>query len=146
MDLSIIRERIGQSETLKKENKISREALKNELENNPEYLAVCEELEAVADKKKRIKEGIWAKVETQKLILDIKDNVEELSVLEEILSAELTEYYTEKKINEIQDADGEQRIFKLVAKIQPKKDKYEDRDNEGKYAAKIDPTVIESGV
>jgi len=145
MDLSIIRERMGQYETLKKENKIAREALKNELENNTEYLAVCEELEAVADKKKRIKEAIWARVETQKIILEIKDNNEELSTLEEILSAELTEYYTEKRVHEIQDADGVERTFKLVAKIQPKKDTADDRDFEGKYTAKIDPAIIESG-
>jgi hypothetical protein len=145
VDLSIIRERMGQYETLKKENKIAREALKNELENNTEYLKVCEEVEAMADKKKRVKEAIWARVETQKIIMEIKDNNEELSTLEEILSAELTEYYTEKRIHEIQDADGVERTFKLVAKIQPKKEKADDRDFEGKYTAKIDPAIIESG-
>lgn len=141
MDLSILRERIGQLETFKNENKIAREALKNELENDIDYLAVCEELEAVMDKRKRIREAIWAKAETQKLISDIKENREELSTLEEILSSELMEYYSVKKINEIEDADGEQRKFKLSVRLAPKKNKNEDRDSEGKYAAKIDPNL-----
>ncbi len=141
MDLSIIRERMGQLETFKQENKVGREALRNELENNQEYLAVCEEIKALNLKKKRIKDSLLAKPETQKLMSDIKENNEELTILDEILSSELTEYYTEKKTDEIEDKDGDLRKFKLVAKIMPKKDKYDDRDDEGKYA-KIDQNIV----
>ncbi len=141
MDLSIIRERMGQLETFKQENKVGREALRNELENNQEYLAVCEEIKALNLKKKRIKDSLLAKPETQKLMSDIKENNEELTILDEILSSELTEYYTEKKTDEIEDKDGDLRKFKLVAKIMPKKDKYDERDDEGKYA-KIDQNIV----
>lgn len=143
MDLSIIKERIEQLETLKKENKISREALRNELENSNEYLEVCQEVEAVMDKRKRVKEAIWTKAETQKLIMDIKENREEINTIIEILSVELMDYYSEKKTDEIEDRDGEQRKFKLVVKLAPKKSTHEDRDFEGKYAAKIDPAITE---
>jgi len=142
MDLSIIRERLGQVETFKQENKIARNALSSELENDTEYLKVCEEIKALLEKKKRIKEAIWSKPETQKLVLDIKENREELNVLEEVLSVELMEYYEVKKVDEIEDSTGELRKFKFVAKILPKKDKNDERDNEGKYAAKIDPDMI----
>lgn len=141
MDISIIKERIGQVETFRNENKISRQALQNELDNDTDYLAVCEEMKAIQDKRKRIREAIWSKPETQKLLSDIKENREELTILQEILSTELMEYYAENKTDEIEDADGEQRKFKFSAKFAPKKNKYEDRDGEGKYAAQIDPNL-----
>jgi hypothetical protein len=144
MDKSIIRERMEQLETLKQENKIARQALKNELENDTDYQTVCEEMKAVADKRKRLRETIWSKPETQKLIMDIKENREELNTLEEILSMELMEYYSENKTTEIEDSSGEQRKFKLSVKLQPKKNQYDDRDFEGKYAAKIDPDAVNS--
>jgi hypothetical protein len=144
MDLSIIKERMEQLETFKNENKVAREALKNELENDTDYLAVCEELKAVVDKKKRIREAIWGKTETQKLISVIKENRDEVGTLEEILSSELMEYFSEHKVNEIEDSTGEARKFKVVAKLLPKKNKYDNdsRDAEGKYAAQIDPEIV----
>ncbi len=144
MDLSIIRERMEQLESLKEENKVAREALRNELENDNDYQAVCEEFKAVADKRKRFRETIWSKPETQKLILDIKENREEINTLEEILSSELMEYYSEKKVDEIEDRTGEARKFKVSVKLMPKKSKFEDRDFEGKYAAKIDSSITQS--
>jgi len=142
MDLSIIRERMGQMETFKNENKVARDALKNELENDTDYLAACEELKAAKDKVKRIKDALWAKTETQKLISDIKENREELTTIEEILSVELAEYCNEKKVDEITDKDGEVRKIKIIAKLLPK-NKYDDRDNEGKYASKVEPKLPE---
>ncbi|MEI6039756.1 MAG: hypothetical protein WCP93_00130 [Candidatus Berkelbacteria bacterium] len=145
MDVSIIKERMEQLETFKNENKIAREALKNELENDTDYLAVCEEIKALMDKKKRIKDAIWAKAETQKLISDIKENRDELGTLEEILSSELMEYFSDHKTNEIEDQKGEVRKFKVVAKLLPKKNKTDDesRDTDGKYAAQINPSITE---
>ena len=144
MDLSIIRERMQQLETLKDENKIARESLKNELENDTDYLACCEELRAVLDKRKRIREAIWAKTETQKIVADIKENNEEIGSLQDILSVELMEYYSEKKVDEIEDSSGEQRKFKVTVKILPKKNKYGEREYDGKFAAKIDPENVEN--
>lgn len=140
MDLSIIRERMGQLDTFKNENKIAREALKNELENDTDYLAACEELKAAQDKRKRVKEAILAKTETQKLISDIKENNEELGTIEEILSAELAEYCAQKKVDEITDKDGEARKIKIIAKLLPK-GKHDDRDFEGKYMEKVEPKL-----
>ena len=142
MDLSIIRERLGQVETLRQENKIARQALQNELDNETEYTQVCEELKAVLDKRKRIRETIWSKPETQKIILDIKENREELSTLQEILSTELMEYYSESKSDEIEDHNGEKRKFKLTIKFAPKKDKYDDHDFNEKNAAKVDAQIV----
>jgi len=127
-------------ETYKNENKVARGALKNELENDTDYLAACDEVKAALEKRKRIREAIWAKQETQKLVSDIKENKEELNTLEEILSAELVDYYKESDSDEIIDADGQKRRFKISVKILPK-NKYDDRDDEGKYAAKIDPNI-----
>lgn len=140
MDLSIIRERMGQLDTFKNENKVAKEALKNELENDTDYLAALEELKAVKDKVNRIKDALWAKGETQKLINDIKENREELTTIEEILSVELAEYCNEKKVDEITDHDGEVRKIKIVAKLLPKS-KHEDRDYEGKYMSKVEPNL-----
>ena len=70
------------------------------------------------------------------------ENKEEIDTLEEILSAELMEYCKDGK-KEIEDPDGEKREIKLIAKIMPKKNKWDDRDNEGKYAPaeKVEPKL-----
>lgn len=140
MEITTIHKRMKEMETFKEQNKVAREALRNELENNNEYLAVCEEVKAVLDKRKRIRDAIWAKTETQKLVSDIKENKEELSTLEEILSSELVDYYKEKDTDEITDADGDPRRFKIMVKLLPK-NKYAERDGEGKYSAQIDPNL-----
>lgn len=152
MELSNIHKRMTEVENYKNENKVAREALKSELENNPAYLEACEEVKTATEKRKRAKDEILAQEETQKIIADVRDNNEELDTLEEILSTELMEYYKESGTNEIEDADGEKRLFKLVAKLLPKKKsaegetspkggKWEDRDDEGRYAAKVEPDL-----
>lgn len=141
MELTSIHKRMTEVENYKNENKVAREALKDELENNPEYIKACEEVEATVEKRKRIKDEILAKAETQKLITEIKENKEELDTLEEILSTELMEYHIETKADEIEDADGEKRQFKIIAKLLPKKKKWEDRDIDGRYSSKIEPEL-----
>ena len=141
MELIKIHERLSHIEDFKEKNKVAKEALKSELENNDEYMAAQEEMKTLSERLKRLKGEIWAQAETQKLAADIKDNKEELDTLEEILSTELMEYYKENETTEIEDVDGEKRQFKLVAKLLPKKKKYEDRDADGRYASKIDPEV-----
>lgn len=141
MELSNIHKRMTEVENYKNENKVARETLKSELENNPAYLEACEEVKTATEKRKRAKDEILAQEETQKIIADVRDNNEELDTLEEILSTELMEYYKENGTNEIEDADGEKRQFKLVAKLLPKKKKWGDRDEEGRYAAKVEPDL-----
>jgi len=143
MDIPTIHKRMRDVEVFKDKNKVAREALKNELENNPEYLEVCEELKAILLKRKRIRDEIWAQVETQKLVSDIKENKEELTTLEDILSVELMDYYKENETDEIDDEFGEPRRFKISIKLLPKTNKYLERDQEGKYASKVEPFVQE---
>ena len=142
MDLAKIHERMGQVESYKEKNKIARLTLKEELEINEEYQKVGEQLKALLEKRKRIKNEIWTQIENQKLVSDIKENKEELDTLEEILSSELMEYYQENKATEIEDSSGEKRQFKLVAKLLPKKKKYEEREVDGRFASQIDPSAV----
>lgn len=145
MELSTIHKRLTEVENYKQENKVAREALKNEMENNTAYLEACEEVKAATEKRKRIKSEILAQDETQKILIDINENKVELETLEEILSAELVEYHQENKTDEIEDAEGEKRQIKIVAKVMPKKKQWDDRDFEGKYAAKVEPELPPSG-
>ncbi|AKM82623.1 TPA: hypothetical protein DD449_01205 [Candidatus Berkelbacteria bacterium] len=138
MELSSIHKRMTEVENYKNENKVARETLKNELENNTQYLEASEEVKTATEKRKRIKNEILAQQETQKIIADIKENKEELDTLEEILSSEVVEYHKESNANEIEDADGDKRQFKIVVKFLPKKKNWDDRDEEGKYAAKVE--------
>lgn len=144
MALDSIHKKMAETENYKKENKVAREALKNELENNSAFLEACEEFKAASEKRKRIKEEILAKDEVQKIIIDINENKVELETLEEILSTELVEYVQENKTQEIEDAEGEKREIKIVAKLVPKKKQWDDRDFEGKYAAKVEPDLADT--
>lgn len=141
MELASIHKRLSEVDNYKNENKVARESLKNELENSPEYLEACEEVQTAMEKRKRIKDEILAQQETQKIIADIRENKEELDTLEEILSSELVEYYKESGTNEIEDADGEKRGFKVIVKLLPKKKKWEDRDIDGRYSSKVEPNL-----
>lgn len=126
--------RIEQIETFEKENKEARSMLKEALENDPEYLETIEEVRAAVAKRQKIKNGILAKIDNQKIQAEIKENNEELVTLKDILSVELVKVYQEKQTDEIEDQYGEKRKFKIIAKLLPKKKRFDDRDNEGKYA------------
>lgn len=142
MEIVTIHKRMIEVENYKKENKVAREAMKSELENNSTYLEICEEVKVATEKRNRLKTEILAKPEVEKLVFDIHENKEEIDTLEEILSAELMEYCKDGK-KEIEDPDGEKREIKLFAKIMPRKNKWNDRDNEGKYAPaeKVEPKL-----
>lgn len=141
MELANIHKRMTEVENYKNENKVARNTLKSELENNSEYLTACEEVKTATEKRKRIKDEILAQQETQKIMADIKDNKEELDTLEEILSSEIVEYHKETNTDEIEDADGEKRRFKIIVRFLPKRKNWDDRDDEGRYAAKVDPNL-----
>jgi len=126
MDLSTVQKRIEQLEKLQEEVKISREMLKGELENEPEFVEASDEAKAVTQKRKQIKFEILARGPNQQILATIKENQEEINTTKEILSAELMEYYEESKTDEFAD-----RKFKVEATLLPKKfsyDKYEKKD------------------
>ena len=133
MDISQIQKRIGMLEKMEKEIRDAREMLKEELENEPNYLEVLVELDEVNSKKKRIKEEVLGRGPNFKLSEDIKANNEELKTLKEILSAELTQVWGENQSDEITDHNGEVRKFQVGAKLLPKKGGGFDRDHEGKF-------------
>jgi hypothetical protein len=126
--------RIEQIETFEKENKEARNMLKEALENDPAYLEVIEEIRASTAKRQKIKNEIMAKIANQKIQSQIKENNEELVTLKDILSVELMNFYQEKQTDEIEDQYGEKRKFKIIAKLLPKKKRFDDRDEEGKYS------------
>ncbi|OQA03629.1 MAG: hypothetical protein BWY68_00687 [bacterium ADurb.Bin400] len=133
MDVAMIQKRIQQLELLENENRACKEMLQSELENDPNYMEAYEEAKASAQKKKRLKDEILGRGPNQKLLLEIKENLEEIATLKEILSAELVQVYTESNSDEIEDADGESRKFKVQVKLLPKRGKYQGRNSYGQY-------------
>jgi len=133
MDIAIIQKRLKTLEEHEVNIKNAREMLKGELDNSPEYQNAVEEAKEANDKKKRIKDEILSKGPNQKLLLEVKENTEEISTLKEILSAELIQIHDEEKSDSITDANGEVRKFIVLAKILPKNGSYQSRDSWGKY-------------
>ena len=111
---------------LDEENKKSKELLKSALDNDTEYEQVAREAKEVLSKRRRIKEKIMEEPGNKKVSEDIKANKEEIETLQEILSAELVEYYTKNKTDQIEDSSGVQRKFKLVVKFLPKNSNFEE--------------------
>jgi len=126
-NLDTIRKRIEQLEKLTEENRVNKEMLKGELENEMTYLEAVEEVKAAVQKRKQIKEEILQKGPNQEIVKSVKDNQEEMSTLREILSAELLAFYQETKIEEVAG-----RRFMFNAKIMPK-NTYEKRNQLGQY-------------
>ena len=119
MNISTIRNRIKMIEDLEEENRASKELLKSALENSRTYTEAAREAKEALSKRRRIKEEIYGESENAKVVEDIKANKEEIDTLQEILSAELAEYYAKEKTDEIEDAHGERRKFKITVKILP---------------------------
>lgn len=119
MDIATIRNRIKMIEELEEENSVSKELLKSALENDATYTEVAREAKEVLSKRKKIKDEIYSQSENEKVVEDIKANKEEIDTLQEILSAELAEYYTREKTDEIEDAKGAKRKFKVIVKLLP---------------------------
>lgn len=146
MDITAIKKRIEQIDNFEHENKVAREAIKNELENDPIFLEAIEDVREANIKRNRIKNEILAKEEIQKLQANIKENNEEVAALKEILSTELMEVYTKANTDIIEDNFGEPRKFKIVAKLMPRKKKDDQgRDHIGRYEkepmAMVEPIV-----
>lgn len=128
MDLTTIQKRIDQLEKLQEEVKISKEMLKGELENDLAYLEAAEETKTVGQKKKQIKDEILGKGPNQEILANIKNNVDEMTTLKEILSAELMQFYQESQTDEIAN-----RKFVVSAKLLPKKSNFDNRNGFGQY-------------
>jgi uncharacterized surface protein with fasciclin (FAS1) repeats len=133
MDLESIQKRIGMMEKYQEEIRACREMIKSELESDQAYQDAVVEAQEMINKRKKIKEEILAREPNQKLVNEMKENSEEISTLKEILSAELVKVWEESQTDEITDADGATRKFKLMVKLEPKKGRYESRNNFGQY-------------
>ena len=121
MEDTTIQNRIGLMEKLAEEIRIAKEALKAELDNDEQYVEESLSSKEANARKKASRDKVFANESCQKLLEDIKANNEEVSILMEILATELMEVYSEKKVNEIEDAEGEFRKFILSVKLLPKK-------------------------
>lgn len=121
MEIAAIQRRIETIENLEKEIRTTKEMLKAELENEPEYLKTTGEAKEAAAKKKMLREEILTRGTNQKMVDDIKANTEEMKTLKEILSAELMEVYQKDKTDMIPDAYGHTRKFKILVKLLPER-------------------------
>ncbi len=144
MSLDTIKERIGQIDTYKAENKTSKEILKEQMENDPFCIEAVEKARVATLNRNKLKNEILNKEENLKIREDIKDNQYEIQTLNEILSTELVEVYQKLKTDEVEDLNGEKRKFKIVAKLLTKKETEQARDEFGKYAAD-EAALIEKG-
>jgi len=133
MDLEMIRTRMSQIDDLEEENRKAKELIKDQLDNSEDFQEVSQKAKENLKEKRLLKDKILA--ESQNLVEDIRANNEEISTLKEILSAELVDYYQQKKTDEIADKSGETRKFKIVVRLIPKKLAYDKRDFEGKYTS-----------
>lgn len=100
--------------------KKSKEMIKNELENNSEYIEAQEQLRKAMQRRKQIKDRILGNTTYVQLMMDMKETEEEISTLKEVLNTELIELFGKTKSDEFTDANGETRKFKLSAKLYPK--------------------------
>ncbi len=117
---ALLPRRISLIEKYKAEIKIARETLKAALDESPEYEQASVEAAAAAQKKKQLKEQLWSSQDHQALVWKIKENQEEIAVLEESLTAELMQLFQTQQVDEVPDENGEPRKFKITAKLLPK--------------------------
>lgn len=128
-----MQKRIEMIEQLQRQIRETKEMLKEELENNAEYRDAVEQANELNTKKKRLKDEISNSGSNKELLAKIKEDSEEIATLKEILSAELMQVYTEEKVDEIPDLNGDVRKFKVQAKLVSKKSAYDTRDGMGQY-------------
>ena len=117
MEIDQIRARIAELEKNQAETKTAKAAIKQQLDNDAEYIQASEEAKKANLKKKQVKDMIMALPENQKYAEEIRNNNQDLSVLRDILSAELLDYYQKSQKEEFLDDDGKIRKFKIQAKL-----------------------------
>ncbi|MEK7096490.1 MAG: hypothetical protein AAB881_00865 [Patescibacteria group bacterium] len=121
MEEQSIQKRIEALEKLQEEVRACREMLKSELESSPEYMTAFEESKEANQKKKQIKDNIVSTGPNQKLTLEMRENLEEISTIKEILNAELLREWEKNQTDEVPDPAGGTRKFVLTVKLLPKK-------------------------
>lgn len=119
MELASIQKRIASIEKLEAENKISKEMLKAELENDPDYMDAHDTVKAATTRKKAAKERVMSVASNAEIGDKIKENQEEIATQKEILAAELIDHYKKHNTDEIPDATGHIRRFKVSATLLP---------------------------
>ncbi|PIU24126.1 hypothetical protein COT12_02715 [Candidatus Berkelbacteria bacterium CG08_land_8_20_14_0_20_39_8] len=117
METKQIQKRLAEISREEQELKTAKKNIKEQLENDLEYVEARNEAKKAAQKKKTIKDQIMSLPENQKMTETIKNTQEDLSVLKDILSAELFDYFQKSKKEEIVDAEGNIRKFKFEAKL-----------------------------
>ncbi len=122
MDIASIQQRIKMIEDLEAENRTLKDMIKSALDSDPSFKEISEEAKAKALEKKRVRDHIMLQDGNQKTVSDVKANLEEISTLKEILSAELVDFYGKNKTDEIDDGSGKTRKFKFAVKLEPKKE------------------------
>ena len=133
MDKQVMLERIRIIERLEQENKVSKQMIKDALENSETYREAFDKAKESISVKKQIKDAILSEPENLKACESVKENTEEISTLKEVLSAELMDYFQKEKTDEIDTGEGEPRKFKISVRLLPKGSKYDERDNFGQY-------------
>lgn len=121
MDIETIKKRIAQLEKLQQEVKINKEMLKGELENDQRYIDASTVVKEATGKRKQIRDEILAHGPNQEIVARVKEDTEEIVTLKEILSAELMEYYSVNKSDEVVDGAGQTRKFVVNVKLLPKR-------------------------
>jgi len=136
MEIANIQKRIDQIDKLEIEAKTLSEYLKSELENDEIYKDANEKVKEATANKKKIKDQILSQNANQEQLAKIKESADEISTLKQILSVELMEFYQESKNDFVPDArGGEPRKFVLTARLLPKKNYRQGRDNFGQYSS-----------
>jgi len=133
METEQIQARISELEKNQTELKTAKDAIKDALESDLEYVKACEEAKKANQKKKQLKESILNNKENQKFAEEIRTNTQDQNVLIEILSAELLDFYQKSNKEEVVDSNGEVRKFKVVAKLLPKNSNENNRNSHGKF-------------
>lgn len=133
MEEQSIQKRIEMLEKLQEEVRACREMLKSELESSPEYMTAFEEAKEANMKKKQIKDSIINTGPNQKLNLEMKENLEEIATIKEILNTELLSVWEKNQTDEVPDPSGGTRKFVLTVKLLPKKGGFLGRNGAGQY-------------
>ncbi|MEI6144458.1 MAG: hypothetical protein WCP91_02575 [Candidatus Berkelbacteria bacterium] len=131
MEVDQIRNRIAELEKNQKEIKAAKDAIKQQLENDLEYVQAREEAKTANIKKKQVKDTILNLPENQKYVEEIKNNTQDLSVLKDILSAELLDFYQKSNKEEFLDSEGKIRKFKIGATLVKGAERYDEQGGFG---------------
>ena len=115
-----IQRRIAMIQKLQEEVKIAKDALRQALEDDAQYVTANTDAKDAAGKKKVIKDQIWNQPQNRALLEDVKVNGEEIATLQQILNQELVEYARANNTDEIEDESGNVIKFEIIAKLRPR--------------------------